>query len=149
VDPSPKVTSIISTVQQTTTPIPTPKITTDAPTVTTVVPESNALTVVELRVVKLEKYVSELKTIDHSSVALAVLQSYVPTIIDSYINTKVRDVFQKELQKHTADLIHKYSLHHLPELTKKPTPTTEQESEKSLSEILKIKKEQAESQKNT
>ncbi|GKD39634.1 hypothetical protein Tco_1259841 [Tanacetum coccineum] len=53
-----------------------------------------------------------------------------------------------ELQKHTADLIHKYSLQHLPELTKKPTPTAEQESEKSPLEILKIKKEQAESQKN-
>ncbi|GJX22129.1 hypothetical protein Tco_0226574 [Tanacetum coccineum] len=37
---------------------------------------------------------------------------------------------------------------HLPELTKKPTPTGEKESEKSPSDILKIKKEQAESQKN-
>ncbi|GJS07968.1 hypothetical protein Tco_0364764 [Tanacetum coccineum] len=36
---------------------------------------------------------------------------------------------------------------HLPELTKKPTPTAEQESEKSPSNILKIKKEQAEKQK--
>ncbi|GJV55799.1 hypothetical protein Tco_1456804 [Tanacetum coccineum] len=144
-DPSPQVTPIISTVQQTTTPIPTPTITTDAPTITTVVPESNALTAVELRVAKLEKDVSELKTGDHSSVALVVLQSYVPTVVDSYLDTKVRDVFQKEVQ---AYLIHKYSLQHLPELTKKPTPTAKQESEKSPSEILKIKKEQAESQKN-
>ncbi|GKD40920.1 hypothetical protein Tco_1261127 [Tanacetum coccineum] len=45
------------------------------------------------------------------------------------------------------DLIHKYSLRHLPELTKKPTPTFEQQSEKSPSDILKIKKEQAEKQK--
>nr|GFC41284.1 hypothetical protein [Tanacetum cinerariifolium] len=74
--------------------------------------------------------------------------SYVPTVVDSYIYTKVRDVFQKELQEHMADLIHKYSLQHLPELTKKLTPTAEQESEKSLSEIIKIKKEQAGSQKN-
>nr|GEX88584.1 uncharacterized mitochondrial protein AtMg00810-like [Tanacetum cinerariifolium] len=83
--------------------------------------------------------------LDFSS--LVVLQSYVLTVVDSYLDTKVRDVFQKELQKHTADLIHKYSLQHLPELTKKPTPTTKQESEKSPLEILKIKKEQAESQK--
>ncbi|GJV65200.1 hypothetical protein Tco_1476028 [Tanacetum coccineum] len=48
---------------------------------------------------------SELKTSDHSSVALVVLQSYVPTAVDSYLDTKVGD-------------------------------------------ILKIKKEQAESQKN-
>ncbi|GKE59395.1 hypothetical protein Tco_1498580, partial [Tanacetum coccineum] len=37
---------------------------------------------------------------------------------------------------------------HLPELAKKPQPITEQESEKNPSEILNIKKEQAESQKN-
>nr|GEU38609.1 hypothetical protein [Tanacetum cinerariifolium] len=127
--PSPQVTPIISIVQQTPTPMPTPPIITDAPTVTTAVLESNALTVVELRVAKLEKDVSELKNIDHYSEALAVLQSQVPTVVNSYLDTKVGDVFQKELQKHTADLIHKYSLQHLPELTKKPTPTAEQESE--------------------
>ncbi|GKB64756.1 hypothetical protein Tco_0920942 [Tanacetum coccineum] len=118
---SPQVTPIISSVQQTPTPIPTQPITTDAPTVTTAVLESNALTAVELRVAKLEK--------------------------DIYLDSKVGDVFQKELQKHTADLIHKYLLHHLPELTKKPTPTAEQESKKSPYDILKIKKEQAEKQK--
>ncbi|GKE42516.1 hypothetical protein Tco_1469800, partial [Tanacetum coccineum] len=99
----------------------TPTITTYAPTVTTVIPESIALTTVELRVTKLEKDMSELKTGDHSFVALAVLQSYVLTVVDSYLDTK---------------------------FTKKPTTTAEQESEKSPSKILKIKKEQAESQKN-
>ncbi|GKD24980.1 hypothetical protein Tco_1231194, partial [Tanacetum coccineum] len=74
--------------------------------------------------------------------------TYTRNFVDSYLDTKVGDVYQKELQKHTADLIHKYSLQHLPELTKKPTPTTEQESEKIHSKILKIKKEQVESQKN-
>ncbi|GKB86060.1 hypothetical protein Tco_0958332 [Tanacetum coccineum] len=142
------MTPIISTVQQTTTPIPTPTITTDALTVTTAVPESNALTIVELRVAKLEKDVSELKTVDHSFEALVVLQSYVPTVVDNYLDIKVGDVFQKELQKHTTDLIYKYYLQHLPELTKKLTPTAEQEYEKSPSDILKIKREQAESQKN-
>ncbi|GKE39615.1 hypothetical protein Tco_1463020 [Tanacetum coccineum] len=129
--------------QQTPTPIPTPPIITDAPTIITAVHEFDALSAVELRVTKLEKDVFELKNIDHSSEAL----SQVPTVVDSYLDTKVRDVFQKELQKHMADLIHKYSLQHLPELTKKPTPTAEQESEKSPSDILKIKKEQAEKQK--
>ncbi|GJY04237.1 retrovirus-related pol polyprotein from transposon TNT 1-94 [Tanacetum coccineum] len=41
--------------QQTTTSIPTPPTTTDALTITTAVPESNALIAVELRVAKLEK----------------------------------------------------------------------------------------------
>ncbi|GJW21217.1 hypothetical protein Tco_0031839 [Tanacetum coccineum] len=147
-DPSPQVTPIISTVQQTTTPIPTPTITTDAPTVTTAVPESNALTAVELIVAKLEKDVSKLKIVDHSSEALVVLQSCVLTVVDSYLDTKVGDVFQKELQKHIAELIHKYFVKHLPKLTKKRTPIAEQESEKSPLEILTIKKDQAESQKN-
>nr|GEY86548.1 retrotransposon protein, putative, unclassified [Tanacetum cinerariifolium] len=71
---------------------------------------------------------------------------YAPTVVDSYLDTKVRDVFQKELQKHTADLIHKYSLQHLYELTKRLTPTAKQESKKSPSDVLKIKKEQAENE---
>ncbi|GJZ19268.1 hypothetical protein Tco_0555858 [Tanacetum coccineum] len=71
--PLPQVTPIFSYVQQTPPPIPTPPVTTDAPTVTTVVPESVALSNVELRVAKLEKEVSELKIVDHSSKDLAVL----------------------------------------------------------------------------
>ncbi|GKD53654.1 hypothetical protein Tco_1287041 [Tanacetum coccineum] len=145
---SPQVTPIISSVQQTPTPIPTPPIITDAPTIMTVVPESNALTAVELRVAKLEKDVFELKTVDHSTEALAILKSQVLTVVDSYLDSKVGDVFQKELQKHTANLIQKYSLQHLLEITKKPTPTADQEeeSEKRPSYILKIKKEQTEKQ---
>ncbi|GJX80597.1 hypothetical protein Tco_0328746 [Tanacetum coccineum] len=46
---------------QTTAPISAPPITTDAPTITITVPESDKLVVVQLRVAKLEKDVSELK----------------------------------------------------------------------------------------
>nr|GEV52601.1 hypothetical protein [Tanacetum cinerariifolium] len=46
---SPQVTPTISIVQQTTTPIPTPPITTDALTITTIVPEFDALSTVQLR----------------------------------------------------------------------------------------------------
>ncbi|GKF35321.1 hypothetical protein Tco_0108521, partial [Tanacetum coccineum] len=72
---------------------------------------------------------------------LVVLKTHVPAVVDSYLGSKVGDVFQKAMQKHTADLIQKYSLQHLPELTKKPIPTVdlENESEKSPSEIIKIK----------
>nr|GEY42417.1 hypothetical protein [Tanacetum cinerariifolium] len=100
---------------------------------TEIPPTSSSLSVslVELRVAKLEKDVSEMKTVDHSTEALTVLKSQVPMVIDSNLNTKVRDVFQKELQKHTTYLIHKYSLRHLPELTKKSTLTAEQEYEKN------------------
>ncbi|GJU58124.1 hypothetical protein Tco_1235890 [Tanacetum coccineum] len=135
--------------QQTTTPIPTPLITTDAPTITTVVSEFDALSDVQLRVAKLEKDVSELKKIDLSVEALAALKTQVPSDVDNYLGSKVGDVFQKELKKHTADLIQKYSLQQIPKLPKNQTPIVdlEQESEKSPLEILKIKKEQGEKQK--
>ncbi|GJR42018.1 hypothetical protein Tco_1310121 [Tanacetum coccineum] len=53
------------------------------------------------------------------------------------------------MKKHTTNLIQKYSLQQIPELPKKQTPTVdlEQESKKTPSEILKIKKEQTEKQK--
>ncbi|GKC52925.1 hypothetical protein Tco_1075670, partial [Tanacetum coccineum] len=123
--PPPSVSTTPFVPQQTTTPIPTPTITTDASTVTTDVPESNALTAVELRVAKLEKDVSELKTVDHSTEALAILKSQVPSVVDNYLGSKKS-----------------------PESIKKETPTVdlEQGSEKSASEILQIKREQAEKQ---
>nr|GEW42202.1 putative reverse transcriptase domain-containing protein [Tanacetum cinerariifolium] len=72
----PSLVSITPSVpQQTTTSIPTPLATTNAQIITSTVPESNALTVVELRVSKLEKDLSELKTIDHSTKARAILKS--------------------------------------------------------------------------
>nr|GEV78140.1 hypothetical protein [Tanacetum cinerariifolium] len=52
--------------KQTTTLIPTPRITTDAPIITTNVSKSDALSVVQLRVAKLEKDVSDLRKIDLS-----------------------------------------------------------------------------------
>ncbi|GKB59629.1 hypothetical protein Tco_0915815 [Tanacetum coccineum] len=113
--------------QQTTKPIPTPTITTDSPTVITAVSESNALIAVELRVVKLEKDVSELKIVDHSTEALAILNSQVPSVVDNYLGSKVGDVFQKELKKHIADLIQKYSLQQFSESSKKQTPTVDLE----------------------
>ncbi|GJU02625.1 hypothetical protein Tco_1112963, partial [Tanacetum coccineum] len=101
------VSTIPPVPHQTTAPIPTSPITTDAPTITTDVPESNALSALQLRVAKLEK------------------------------------------DRHTADLIQKYSVKPALESSKILTPTIdlEQESEKSSLEIHKIKKEQAKKQK--
>ncbi|GJU65072.1 hypothetical protein Tco_1246907 [Tanacetum coccineum] len=68
---------------QQTTPIPTPPITTEAPTFTTTVPvtptiTTAALTAVQLRVAELEKEVFKLKQVDHSTKVLASIQSQVP-----------------------------------------------------------------------
>ncbi|GKE91334.1 hypothetical protein Tco_1572429, partial [Tanacetum coccineum] len=130
------------------TPIHTPPTTTETPTIATDVPESDALSNVQLRVAKLEKDVAELKKIDHSAKALATLKLQVPTVIDKYLGTKLDDSLYKVLQRHNAYLIHKFSVK-TPESSKIyiPTINLEQEYEKSASEILKIKKEQAEKQK--
>ncbi|GJZ20348.1 hypothetical protein Tco_0556938 [Tanacetum coccineum] len=146
--PPPSVSTTPFVPQQTTTLIPTITITTDAPIITTVVSEFDALYVVQLRVAKLEKDVSDLKKIDLSAEALAALKTQVPSVVDNHHGSKVGDVFQKEMKKHTADLIQKYSLQQIPELPKKQTAPVDlkQGSEKSASEILKIKREQAEKQ---
>ncbi|GJX23749.1 hypothetical protein Tco_0228194, partial [Tanacetum coccineum] len=99
--PHPSVSIAPSVPQQTT----TPTITTEAPIITTSVSESDALFVVQLRVAKLEKDVSDLKKIDLSAEALVALKIQVPSVVDDYLGSKVRDVFQKELKKHTATLI--------------------------------------------
>ncbi|GJR02722.1 retrotransposon protein, putative, ty3-gypsy subclass [Tanacetum coccineum] len=90
----PHVTPTISIVQQTT-PIPAQLITTESPNITTAIPESDALTDVQLRVAKLEKDVSELKKIDHFVEALASLKSQVPTVVEHYLRSKIGDDLQK------------------------------------------------------
>ncbi|GJX96157.1 hypothetical protein Tco_0351955 [Tanacetum coccineum] len=134
--PPPSVSTTPSVPEQTTTPIFTPIITTDAPIITTVVFKSDALSVVQLRVAKLEKDVSDLKKLDLSVEALAPLKTQVPSVVDNYLGSKVGDVFQKELKKHTPDLIQKYSLQQIPQVPKNQTPTVdlEQGSEKNLEE---------------
>ncbi|GKA46765.1 hypothetical protein Tco_0739648 [Tanacetum coccineum] len=66
---------------------------------------------------------SELKNVDHSAATIATLKSQVPTVVDDYLPA--------------------------PESSKIKTPTVNLEKgfEKSASEILKIKREQAEKQK--
>nr|GEW52222.1 hypothetical protein [Tanacetum cinerariifolium] len=73
--PLPSVSTTPHVRQQTTTSIPTPPITTDAPIITSIIPESDALSVVQLIVAKLKKDVSELKKVDHSAKALASFKS--------------------------------------------------------------------------
>ncbi|GKA39647.1 hypothetical protein Tco_0732198, partial [Tanacetum coccineum] len=98
---SPPIITTISLVQQQqTTPIPTPPITTEAPTFTTAVPETPtittaALTDVQLRVAKLEKEVFKLKQVDHSAEVLTSIQSQVPSVVNAYLGTSLGDSLQK------------------------------------------------------
>ncbi|GKA20214.1 hypothetical protein Tco_0700203 [Tanacetum coccineum] len=74
---------------------------------------------------KLEKDMFELKTIDHSTEALAILNSQVPSVVDNYLGSKQ---FSESSKKQT------------------PTVDLEQGFKKSASKILQIKREQAEKQ---
>ncbi|GJU65237.1 hypothetical protein Tco_1247072 [Tanacetum coccineum] len=74
-----------------------------------------------------------LKKIDHSAKVLATLKSQVPTIVEYYLGSKIGNDLQKVLQRHTTELIQKYSVKPAPESSKiqEPTIDLEQESEKS------------------
>ncbi|GKA67535.1 hypothetical protein Tco_0767452, partial [Tanacetum coccineum] len=76
--PPPSVSTISHVLQQTTTPILTPLITTVALTATTV---SNLLRAIAKRVSVLEKDVQDLKQVDHSAEILASFRSQVPPVI--------------------------------------------------------------------
>ncbi|GJW38744.1 hypothetical protein Tco_0064589 [Tanacetum coccineum] len=127
--------------QQTTptpTTIPTPPINTEAPAITTAIPEITPFIALQLRVMKLEQDMSEVKKIDHSAAVLASIQSQVPLVVDKYVGTKLDDALLKALERHTADLVEKYSGLRTLESSKK------QESEKSPEDIIRIKMEQGE-----
>ncbi|GJU34194.1 putative retrotransposon protein [Tanacetum coccineum] len=79
----------------------------------------------------------EVKKTDHSADVLALIKSQVPMVVDKYLGTKL-DAFLRILERHTANLIKKYSVLPGPESIKN------QESEKSSKEIIRIKKEQGE-----
>ncbi|GKB22364.1 hypothetical protein Tco_0861765 [Tanacetum coccineum] len=85
-----------------------------------------------------EQEMSEVKKTHLSADVLASIRSQVPTAVDNYLGTKLDDALLKVLERHTADLIEKYSVLPGPESVKN------QESEKSPKEIIKAKKEQDE-----
>ncbi|GJT32610.1 hypothetical protein Tco_0923029 [Tanacetum coccineum] len=115
-----------------------PPINTEATTITTSLPEITPFIALQLRVARLEQEMSEVKKSDHSTNVLASIKSQVPTAVDKYLGTKLDDALLKVLERHTADLIEKYSV--LPG----PESIQNQESEKSPKEIIIIKKEQDE-----
>ncbi|GJV29556.1 hypothetical protein Tco_1386004 [Tanacetum coccineum] len=115
-----------------------PPINTEATTITTSLPEITPFIALQLRVARLEQEMSEIKKTDHSADVLASIKSQVPTVVDKYLGTKLDDALLRTLERHTADLIEKYS--ELPG----PESVKNQESEMSPKEIIRIKREQGE-----
>ncbi|GJW50370.1 hypothetical protein Tco_0091721 [Tanacetum coccineum] len=120
-----------------------PPINTEATTITTSLPEITPFIALQLRVARLEQEMSEVKKTDHSADVLASIKSQVPTVVDEYLGTKLDDALLKILERHTADLIEKYSVLPGPESIKN------QESEKSPKEIIRIKREQGEEKQDS
>ncbi|GJR81320.1 retrovirus-related pol polyprotein from transposon TNT 1-94 [Tanacetum coccineum] len=120
-----------------------PPINTEATTITTSLPEITPFIALQLRVARLEQEMSEVKKTDHSADVLASIKSQVPTAVDKYLGTKLDDALLKILERHTADLIEKYSVLPGPESVKN------QESEKSPKEIIRAKKEQDEEKQDS
>ncbi|GJY08620.1 hypothetical protein Tco_0375674 [Tanacetum coccineum] len=96
-----------------------PPINTEATTITTSLPEITPFIALQLRVAKLEQDMSE------------------------YLGTKLDDALLRVLERHTADLIEKYSVLPGPESIKN------QESKKSPKEIIRIKREQGEKEQES
>ncbi|GKE82849.1 hypothetical protein Tco_1552849, partial [Tanacetum coccineum] len=115
-----------------------PPINTEATTITTSLPKITLFIALQLRVARLEQEMSEVKKTDHSTAVLASIKSQVPTIVDKYLGTKLDDALLRVLERHTANLIEKYSVLSGLESIKN------QESKKSPKEIIKIKREQGE-----
>ncbi|GJZ41408.1 hypothetical protein Tco_0588294 [Tanacetum coccineum] len=120
-----------------------PPINTEATTITTSLPEITPFIALQLRVARLEQEMSEVKKTDHSADVLASIKSQVPTVVDKYLGTKLDDALLRILERHTADLIEKYSVLPGPESIKN------QESEKSPKEIIRIKREQGEEKQDS
>ncbi|GJT45614.1 hypothetical protein Tco_0954329 [Tanacetum coccineum] len=87
-----------------------PPINTEATTITLSLPEITLFIPLQLRVARLEQEMSEVKKSDHSTNVLASIKSQVPTAVDKYLGTKLDDALLKVLERHTADLIEKYSV---------------------------------------
>ncbi|GJR49014.1 hypothetical protein Tco_1317117 [Tanacetum coccineum] len=120
-------------------------------TVTSTPPDRDLLTSSEvsssaditLRVARLEQEMSEVKKTDHSADVLALIRSQVPTAVDNYLGTKLDVSLLLRFLTTPADLIEKYSVLPGPESVKN------QESKKSLKEIIRAKKEQDEEKQDS
>ncbi|GKC31566.1 hypothetical protein Tco_1038860 [Tanacetum coccineum] len=104
----PNYVSTISPVllQQTTTLILTPPITTETPPITKI---PDPLPAISQSVYVLEKDVQDLKTVDHTITLIASLRSRIPSAVNAYLGSSLGYALQKVLRKHTEELKQQYS----------------------------------------
>ncbi|GKD07502.1 hypothetical protein Tco_1187187 [Tanacetum coccineum] len=90
-------------------PIPTPT-TTEATTSTTVVPDSETLAALQLRVTDLEKDVKELNDVDNSIKVISTIQSEVPKVVKEYLGSSKDNAMYKVIQRNFADIVKEHSI---------------------------------------
>ncbi|GJX79699.1 hypothetical protein Tco_0327848 [Tanacetum coccineum] len=123
-DSSPECSLLVPPTPTTPTPplIPTTTTTTtEAPTFTSAVPNSRSLSAVQLKVLKLEKEIKELKSVDHSTTLLASLKAEIPSIHTEELKKEFsekrdyKDVIKESMQ---ANVINEVK-NHLPKFLPK------------------------------
>ncbi|GJS29378.1 hypothetical protein Tco_0489998 [Tanacetum coccineum] len=126
--------SFVSTIPlvllQTTTPIPTPPITTESLSVTTILDPLHADI---QRVYFLEKDVQDLKKANNTTTLCVLVRSKMPPAVNAYLGSSLGDALQKVLQKHTKELIQKYPHTIKKELEKTPLPVAQSSSQSQSS----------------
>ncbi|GJT16029.1 hypothetical protein Tco_0874735 [Tanacetum coccineum] len=123
--------------QQHSTPIPTPIMAEE--TTSTTADDSSTLTATHQRLSDVKNEVKTLRNFDHSSVIYAAVKSEVLIVVKEYLGTSMDDALHKALQRHIAELVKEHSI--LADVTdvlqQQPKP------QKSTADIRKIKMEQA------
>nr|GEW18012.1 hypothetical protein [Tanacetum cinerariifolium] len=102
------VSTISHVLMQSTTPIPAPPITTEAPCVTTIL---DLLHVVIQRVSVLEKDVQELKETGNTTTHRASLRSGIPSVVNAYLGSSLGNSLQKMILFDKMDKICSYLTH--------------------------------------
>ncbi|GKB07728.1 hypothetical protein Tco_0836012 [Tanacetum coccineum] len=96
------VSSILHVQLQTTTPIPSLLITTEAPLVTTI---PHPLPAIIQRVSILKKDVQELKEVDNTTTLCASLRSKILSVVNAYLRSNLRDALQKAVSDFATPVI--------------------------------------------
>ncbi|GJZ89104.1 retrovirus-related pol polyprotein from transposon TNT 1-94 [Tanacetum coccineum] len=111
--PPPFVSTISLILIQTTTPIPTPPITTEALHVKMIL---DPLPDIIHRVSVLDKYVYEIKEVDHTITLYASLRSEILSTINAYLGSSLGDALQNSLQENVINEVKNQLLKFLPKV---------------------------------
>ncbi|GJU84481.1 hypothetical protein Tco_1292027 [Tanacetum coccineum] len=101
--------------------------------------ESETLTAVLQRLSAVEQEVQELKQVNQSDLIFEAIRTQVLAAVNIYLGSTLRDTLQKALQKHTEELRQELSQKDV----SKTIEINQQEPQKSVTKIRKIKMEHA------